>query len=147
MAKRYKHVLVGLDGSEASEKAFKRAVEMVLEHEAETLTLAHVVDTRSFSAYDWYAAMAEKAQEYGDELLTDFAHKAENAGVPYVNKVMQLGSPKVTLAKSIAPDVKADLIVCGATGMNAVDRVFMGSVSEHTTRYARCDVLIVRNDQ
>ncbi|MGG1575460.1 universal stress protein [Fictibacillus sp. NRS-1165] len=147
MAKRYKDILVGLDGSTASEKAFKRAVEVALEHEAETLILAHVVDTRSFSAYDWYTAMAEKAQEYAEELLNEFAHQAQTAGIPHVKKVMELGSPKVTLAKSIAPDVNADLIVCGATGMNAVDRMFMGSVSEHTARYAKCDVLIVRNDQ
>ncbi|HSH25880.1 MAG TPA: universal stress protein, partial [Massilibacterium sp.] len=27
------------------------------------------------------------------------------------------------------------------------ERLFIGSVSEHITRYAKCDVLIVRNEE
>ncbi|MFL6558690.1 MAG: universal stress protein, partial [Bacillus sp. (in: firmicutes)] len=40
-----------------------------------------------------------------------------------------------------------DLILCGATGLNVVERFFIGSVSEHITRYASCDVLIVRTEK
>ena len=34
----------------------------------------------------------------------------------------------------------------GATGLNAVERLFIGSVSEYVIRNADCDVLIVRTD-
>ena len=34
----------------------------------------------------------------------------------------------------------------GATGLNAVERLFIGSVSEYVIRHAICDVLIVRTD-
>ena len=34
----------------------------------------------------------------------------------------------------------------GATGLNAVERLFIGSVSEYVIRHAPCDVLIVRTD-
>ncbi|MDN4525816.1 universal stress protein [Fictibacillus fluitans] len=146
MKTMYKHILVGLDGSKASEKAFNHAVDVTLEQKDAQLILAHVVDTRNFSAYDWYVTMAEQAQEYGDSLLNEFENRARELGISNVKKVLQLGSPKVTLAKSIAPEVHADLIVCGATGMNVIDRAFIGSVSEHTARYAKCDVHIVRND-
>jgi len=57
---------------------------------------------------------------------------------------IEYGSPKVTIAKKLAPNHNVDLIVCGATGLNAVERFFIGSVSESITRYAKCDVLIVR---
>ena len=36
--------------------------------------------------------------------------------------------------------------MCGATGLNAVERFLIGSVSEHITRHARCDVLVVRSE-
>ena len=39
-----------------------------------------------------------------------------------------------------------DLIMLGATGLNAVERLFIGSVSEYVIRNANCDVLIVRTD-
>ena len=32
----------------------------------------------------------------------------------------------------------------GATGMNAMERLLLGSVSQYVSRHALCDVLIVR---
>ncbi|MCP6726407.1 universal stress protein [Klebsiella pneumoniae] len=40
----------------------------------------------------------------------------------------------------------ADLIMIGATGLNAVERILIGSVTEYVTRMAICDVLVVRTD-
>ncbi|AKU59378.1 nucleotide-binding protein [Lacticaseibacillus paracasei] len=34
----------------------------------------------------------------------------------------------------------------GATGLNAVERLLIGSVTEYVTRNALCDVLVVRTD-
>ena len=34
----------------------------------------------------------------------------------------------------------------GATGLNAVERLLIGSVTEYVTRVANCDVLVVRTD-
>ena len=56
---------------------------------------------------------------------------------------VEFGSPKVKIAKDVAPKYKADLIVCGATGLNAVERLLIGSVSENIVRHAKCDVLVV----
>ncbi|EPC76844.1 Putative universal stress protein, partial [Lacticaseibacillus paracasei subsp. paracasei Lpp71] len=39
-----------------------------------------------------------------------------------------------------------DLIMIGATGLNAVERLLIGSVTEYVTRNALCDVLVVRTD-
>ncbi len=39
-----------------------------------------------------------------------------------------------------------DLIMIGATGLNAVERLLIGSVTEYVTRTAVCDVLVVRTD-
>lgn len=50
------------------------------------------------------------------------------------------------IAKQIPQDKAVDLIILGATGLNAVERLFIGSVSEYVTRNALCDVLIVRTD-
>ena len=50
------------------------------------------------------------------------------------------------IPKDIAKKYEIDLIMCGATGLNAVERFLIGSVSEHITRHARCDVLVVRSE-
>ena len=58
----------------------------------------------------------------------------------------EFGSPKVIVAKQIPESENIDLIMLGATGLNAVERIFVGSVSEYVIRHARCDVMVVRTD-
>ena len=63
-----------------------------------------------------------------------------------VSYTIEYGSPKALIAKQIPEDKKGDLIMVGATGLNAVERIFIGSVSEYVIRQAPCDVLVVRTD-
>jgi nucleotide-binding universal stress UspA family protein len=79
--------------------------------------------------------------------MENYQQMAINAGVKDVDYVIDYGSPKVKIPKDIAKKYNIDLIMCGATGLNAVERFFIGSVSEHITRYASCDVLIVRTEE
>ena len=37
--------------------------------------------------------------------------------------------------------------MCGASGLNAVERFMIGSVSEAIVRHAPCDVLVVRTEE
>ena len=41
----------------------------------------------------------------------------------------------------------ADLIMSGTSGLNAVERFIVGSVSEAIVRHAPCDVLVVRTEE
>ncbi|WP_203361488.1 universal stress protein [Bacillus sp. REN10] len=147
MSMKYENILVAVDGSKEAEWAFKKAIEISKRNDA-TLNLVHVIDTRSFAAIEAYdRSIAERASQYGNELLTEYKAEAEKAGVKAVNTFVEYGSPKVIIPKDVAKKVEADLIVCGATGLNAMERFLIGSVSEHITRAARCDVLVVRTDK
>lgn len=140
----YKDIVVAVDGSEASEKAFKKALNIAKRNNAR-LILAHVVDSRTFATAEAYdRTLAERAEEYAKELLDGYVKNAKSAGLNDLIKCVEYGSPKVKIAKEIAQSFNADLIICGATGMNAVERFLIGSVSESITRYASCDVLVVR---
>ncbi|GAB3791935.1 universal stress protein [Virgibacillus kimchii] len=141
---KYNQIIVAVDGSEASEKAFKQSLDIAKQNNAR-LILTHVVDSRTFATAEAYdRTLAERAEEYAKELLDSYVDNAKEAGVTDLVRVVEYGSPKVKIAKDIAGDFKADLIICGATGMNAVERFLIGSVSESIARYATCDVLIVR---
>ncbi|MCP3025437.1 universal stress protein [Halobacillus sp. A5] len=144
MTFEYKNIVVAVDGSETAEVAFKKAIDIANRNDAQ-LILSHVVDTRAFSTVEAYdRSLAVRAEKYAKELLEEYQQKAENAGVKNVTVDIEYGSPKVKIAKDVAPKFKADLIICGATGLNLMERFFIGSVSEHITRYAECDVLVVR---
>src|SRR5690625_3359992 len=125
----YKKILVAIDGSDAAEKAFEKALEVAKNNDAE-IVLTHVIDVRTFAsagAYD--RTLSERAEKYGKEILEEYVERAKKAGIEKVSTSLEYGSPKVIIAKEIAQEVEADLIVAGATGMNAVERFLIGSVT------------------
>ena len=82
-------------------------------------------------------------KESSEELLKGYKSQAEAEGVKNVKVVIKYGSPKTFITSEIANLVKADLIICGATGLNAVERFLTGSVSESIVRTAACDDLVI----
>ena len=146
MSLNYKNILIAIDGSKEAERAFKKALAIAKINDAK-LWITHVIDTRSYATVEAYdRTVAERAEEFANDLLESHKKEANEAGLTNVEVILEYGSPKVRIAKDIAPKHNVDLIVCGATGLNAVERFFMGSVSEHITRYAKCNVLIVRSE-
>ncbi|OMG43518.1 universal stress protein UspA, partial [Paenibacillus macerans] len=79
--------------------------------------------------------------------LKGYKEVATNAGVKNVDTRLEFGSPKAIIPKKLARDVGADLIMSGTSGLNAVERFIVGSVSEAIVRHAPCDVLVVRTEE
>lgn len=141
---RYQNIVAAIDGSESAEKAYQKAVEIAKENKAR-LILAHVIDNRMVGRVEIYSpSFFENLEEKMRGILNDHKEKAEKEGVSAVDISIEFGSPKAQITKRIAHDSKADLIVCGSTGMNAIERWTLGSVSEGIARHASCDVLIVK---
>lgn len=137
----YKKIAVALDFSDQSKRAFHQAINVAIENGA-TLQLAHVIDTRSFgsiAAYDLNYAEKLKAQSVSD--IEKYKNEAKAAGVKDVEVFVEEGSPKSILTQ--LPDV--DLIICGASGYNAIEKMILGSVADRIVRLAKYDVLVVRS--
>jgi nucleotide-binding universal stress UspA family protein len=146
MSQGYKKILVAVDGSEASKLALLKAIELAKSNKAK-LIITHVIDTTSYSMIASYSVtISERAKEFAEELLNECQNEAVDANIENVVVHLDYGSPKVRIPRVIAKEFDVDLIVCGATGHNAVERFLIGSVSEHITRYAKTDVLVVKND-
>src|SRR5690625_5480542 len=65
----YENIIVAVDGSEASEKAFKKSVEIAKRNNAK-LILTHVIDSRTFATAEAYdRTLAVRADDYATELL------------------------------------------------------------------------------
>lgn len=136
----YKQIVVAVDFSEPSKLAFERAADLAAATGA-ALTVVSVIDNRSTTSVATYdMKYAEQLKGELTEQLQVAKEKANAKGVADVRIVVEVGSPKVILTSF----EEADLIVCGATGLNAAERLFIGSISETVVRRAACDVLIVR---
>uniref|UniRef100_UPI00359CA02D universal stress protein n=1 Tax=Enterococcus faecalis TaxID=1351 RepID=UPI00359CA02D len=146
MLQQYQKIMVAIDGSDESDLAFTKAINVAKRNEAELL-LAHVIDTRAFqSVTALEVTLPEEAADMAKETLESYRKRAIDMGQSKVSSVLAYGSPKNIIAKELPPKYNIDLIMLGATGLNAVERLFIGSVSESVIRNANCDVLVVRTN-
>lgn len=145
---QYHHILVPVDGSKEAELAFKKAVAVAKRNGEDTeLQLLHVVDTRAFqniSSFD--SSMVEQVTKTAKKTLDEYIDYAKSQGLNKVSYTIESGSPKTIIAHDVPNKMHADLIMIGATGLNAVERILIGSVTEFVTRTAVCDVMVVRTD-
>ncbi|CAM2795291.1 universal stress protein [Fructilactobacillus fructivorans] len=146
MLQEYNNILVPVDGSYESELAFKKAVAVAKRNDAH-LHIVHVVDTRAFqniSSFD--TSMVEEVTQNAKKTLEQYAREAKDDGVDKVDYSIEYGAPKTIISKELPTKLNIDLIMIGATGLNAVERLLIGSVTEYVTRMAICDVLVVRTN-
>ncbi|USG07821.1 universal stress protein UspA [Latilactobacillus sakei] len=146
MLQQYKHILVAIDGSYEAELAFRKAVEVALRNNGQ-LHLIHVIDTRAFqNISNFDSAMVEQVTETAKKTMDEYIVTANDLGLTDVDYSIEYGAPKSLIAREVPEKKDIDLIMIGATGLNAVERLLIGSVTEYVTRTAVCDVLVVRTD-
>lgn len=144
MTQLYQNILVGLDGSPQAEVALRKALQLAQESGAK-IYLAHVVDTSPISSF---ASRSESYEDLEDpkvmSALEDYRRFIKDSGYDNVELLVEYGSPRDMMAEKLPKKYNIDLIMVGATGMGAVNRVFMGSIAEYITRNAIVDVTVVR---
>ena len=147
MLQRYQNIMVAVDGSHEAELAFEKGVNVALRNNSR-LTIAHVIDTRALQSVSTFdAEVYEELQEDAKKLMDQYAEKAKEAGVANVVTIVEMGNPKTLLATDIPEEQKVDLIMVGATGLNAFERSLVGSSSEYILRHAKVDLLVVRDKE
>ena len=147
MLSQYQHIQVSVDGSKEADLAFSKAAAIAKRNHA-TLDILHVVDTRSFhnvSSFD--TAMVEQVSNDAKKRLEEYVDRAKKAGIENVKYDIEFGSPKTIIAHDFPSKNNIDLIIVGATGLNAVERLLIGSITEYVTRTANCDVLVCRTKE
>ncbi len=113
------------------------------------LELLNVVQVAQFSDGIISGISLDKDQTYNlinqaNERLQDLKKELEDAGVEKVGVHVRFGNPKQVIAHDFVEDHQIDLIVMGATGLSAVERMVVGSVTQYATRNADADVLVVK---
>jgi nucleotide-binding universal stress UspA family protein len=138
-------VLLATDGSQHAEQA--AAFLSRLPH-AERLDLTVMTNifvptpSASTGTTAWLPEFREQQQQAAEAHFEAVARMFEgaNAAVTHYIGDGHIGHSIVEKAK----EMEADLIVVGAKGHSTIDRILLGSVSDHVATEATCSVLIVR---
>ncbi|MBC1226992.1 universal stress protein [Listeria booriae] len=140
----YHRILVGVDGSNESEEALKRGIQIAIKDGA-TLGIGFVADVRRIAPLiDYEQTYAKKAKEYGKGLVEIYKNEAETLGVKDVETFVKFGTPKTTFVKKIIGKFDPDLVLVGSTGLTPTEEFLLGSVSNYVAAHAPCDVIVVK---
>ncbi|WP_457626309.1 universal stress protein [Persephonella sp.] len=142
----FKKILIGYDGSEASKKALRKAIDLAKTCGSE-LHIVGVVRPFEFAAIDYIPP--EEIEEYEKEeiskeerFLKEAKDIAEENGVEAVTKVME-GEPAEELM-AYADGNGCDLIVVGHRGVGGFKRMILGTTAGNLVKYANQSVLVVK---
>ncbi|MHB9072723.1 MAG: universal stress protein [Desulfobaccales bacterium] len=135
-------VLVATDGSEHSMKAVQRGLELAETQQAQ-VTLMSV----AYYVADYMEGMPPNIQDKLEDEARAALQKAKalfDAKNLPVETVLEAGLVPANLIIQKAQDGKFDRIIIGSTGMNALERIIMGSTASKVVAHAPCEVTVVR---
>jgi nucleotide-binding universal stress UspA family protein len=139
----YEHILVGVDGSDASAEAATMAGRLAVDLDAK-VTAVYVRQLPAVASSPFGMTMSlGSCWEELERLAAERAAEAlDRTGASWRFEV-RTGDPAVQLELS-ADEHGADLVVVGARGHSVAHRLLLGSVSTRLARHARRPVLLVR---
>ncbi|MDD1728386.1 MAG: universal stress protein [Methanospirillum sp.] len=141
----YKTILVAIDGSAVSEKAFEAAVEQAQAWKAD-LHAVYVVETGLFTDIpvdSKLEVMYSLLEQEGSGALERVKELATKKNVVVKTHFEQGHAGDTIISKAMA--LEADLIVMGSHGKSNVDRLLLGSVSSFVVEHSSVSVLVVRS--
>jgi universal stress protein A len=147
-ALQLKKILVPIDFSPASTRAFKYALRFAEEFAAE-LTLLYVLapaPSRSFASIPGTPAFSESDLSGTEKNLRALIASTRNGSVQRVRSTMRIGVPSHEIVE-MAKDADIDLIVIATHGYTGWKHFCIGSTAERVVRAARCPVLVVREKE
>lgn len=134
-------ILVPVDGSESSDRALKRAIELAVALKVK-LSFLYVANVNQLAVNSCLSAELLEAVNKAGEAVLSHAEESVPEGVES-ERLLETGSPASAII-DVAEDSGADLIVMGSRGLGLVKGVLLGSVSQYVVENAACAVMVVK---
>ncbi|MBO0482467.1 universal stress protein [Candidatus Enterococcus courvalinii] len=144
MTINYQNILVAVDGSKQSEKAFSEALSIAKQNHA-SLSIVSIINEveLTHSAYAFSKIYAEEKEAIELEMLKKI-NDAKEYGIDSIHAVVETGDPRELIGTDIPNKEQIDLIVMGATGKGAIQQALVGSTTSYVVTHAPCSVLVVK---
>jgi nucleotide-binding universal stress UspA family protein len=140
-----KRILVAVDFTETSDKAFDFAMELAVKFDAK-VTAVHAFEIPVIGFPDGAlvatADIATRIQESARQGLTAAVSSREGRGGVHIDSVLREGAAQEEI-RSVAEEVHADLIVIGTHGRKGLARALLGSVAENVIRTVKIPVMVI----
>jgi nucleotide-binding universal stress UspA family protein len=139
-------ILVPIDGSKHSLKAFRVALDIAKNNNAKINVLT-CLEKEDVGA--WYIdkrtnkKIMSDAKKFAKDFLSKLEKPAADANIPISLNILETKSASNQII-SFSNSKKIDLIVIGSHGRGGFNKFLLGSVSNKVSQMAKCPVMIVK---
>lgn len=137
--KDFKRILVPVDGSELSKKAFDKAISMA-EMVGSSVDVLHVSEYPATGPIGMEQPPELEPGDQGELVLKPFKALAEEQNKD-INTMLERGNPPDRIVERSGD---YDIIIMGTHGRNPLASLVLGSVAEKVARNACCPVMLIR---
>lgn len=136
-------ILLAYDGSEASKKALKKALDVAAKENGELTILSVTEPVCPVSITEKECSLLDSALRNETRQLLEKLKADMGKGPVKIKTVVKEGQPAEEIIK-YAKENKMDVVLTGSHGRHGAKRFFLGSVSLRVAERAPCSVYIVR---
>lgn len=137
----FSKILVGIDQSENSYRAFEYAIRLSKMCNAKVYLLFVIESFVGISELE--KSLEEEAQKLLEEVVGRMAKQSDLFPTGNIEKIIRKGHTSKTIL-DFGKSIGADLIVVGSSGVGGVKEFLLGSVSHAVSRHASVPILIVK---
>ena len=138
----FEKILVGIDGSPASEKALAVATDLALHYRAELLAIGVAEVPEVVGMMDEVDELRRGAEAHFRQIGEAAVAFSQSRGVS-LRSVVVRGHAADAIVR-FAESEYVDLVVLGHHGHSRIVRFFLGSTSDRVSEHCHCSVLIVK---
>lgn len=142
----FKNILVPYDGSIFANNAFRKALNIAIQHNS-NLKVVACLDIANIGG--WYIdkrtnkEIMKNAKKLTTQLFSKLESIARKKSISLDMKIIESNNTVKSLI-SYAKSKNIDLIVMGSSGRGKFDKVLLGSISSGIMQKAKCPVLIIK---
>ena len=140
-AQRTRRILLATDLSIASAGATEQALELACDLRADLLVVS-VIDQEAPRDPGRVILRMDQRRAARESAAQALVARGGRVGVR-VHFLVWEGEPGPAIVDAASAE-RVDMVIVGTRGRNRVERMVLGSVSDHVVRHAECPVLVVR---
>lgn len=133
-------ILVAVDGSKYSDKAFEYATNMIKTHKQQLL-IVHIIENLGNIGYSNFNQLKQDSHL----LLQKYLSNAESKGLKSSLRIIEeQGNSPAEKILDICEKEKVDTIIVGSQGQKPSEQFLLGSTSYKVAHYSKCTIIIVK---
>lgn len=139
---KYRRILVGLDGSDASRHALEEALKFAKETQAEVIAISVIPVLKGLaSALSIFGNIKENLKKTHVKVLEEAEDLAEDFGMK-IKTILEEGKPCEKIIEAIGK-FDCDLVITGRRGATSFDKILIGSTAARVLNESPVDMIIV----